>query len=137
MTQFSNDNFEELFKQAAEEYPLKTDNKNWDSLAAQLNKFAIAERTKRRKWQYAAVLLLFLATGAFFILNNSRVGHVSKKQDQGRSSVNKTADHQPKQDNNVSKDISTPEAKSINIRPPHTTDVGSTYTLKHIYHIYN
>src|SRR5258705_13064428 len=73
--QVTDDNFDDLFQRAAEDYPLKTDNGNWDSVDARLNKNAFPQNAKqRRKWLYAALLLLLL-TGAFFIIidysNNS------------------------------------------------------------------
>ena len=33
---YKNDNLEELFQKAAKDYPLKTDNSNWDKVAANL-----------------------------------------------------------------------------------------------------
>lgn len=70
MGQQSNNNMDALFQKAAEEYPLKTDNKNWDAVSTKLHSYQLVSSVKKsRKWQYAALLLLLLA-GSFFMINS-------------------------------------------------------------------
>lgn len=70
MKQQSNNNLDELFQKAAKEYPLKTDNKNWDIVAAKLHTTPVSLVTKKsRKLQYT-VLLLLLFAGSFFMVKN-------------------------------------------------------------------
>jgi hypothetical protein len=76
--QHSNDNLDELFQRAAEDYPLRTDNKNWDLLASQLHKTAPAASKQSRKWQYTALLLLLL-TGGFFLVNKEVIKKPANK----------------------------------------------------------
>lgn len=73
MGQQSNNNFDELFQKAAEDYPLKTDNQNWDIVAAKLRAtpFSLIAKTSK-KWQYALLLLLLFSTaGGLFIYHFS------------------------------------------------------------------
>jgi len=77
--QFSEDNFDELFQRAAEDYPLKTGNGNWDGFSARLNNNGFPRQVKQtRKWQYAALLLLLLAGGFFVIVDYSKRSPNSK-----------------------------------------------------------
>lgn len=70
MEQQSNNRLDELFQKAAEEYPLKTNNKNWDVVAARLHSAAsVVSRKKNNKWLYVA-LLIFLLAGSTFIIHN-------------------------------------------------------------------
>ncbi len=78
MEQQSGNNFDALFQKAAEEYPLKTDNSNWNVVAGKLNTHKTSSLAgKSKKWQYAAMLLLLLAAGGFFYWNNKPVSGVS------------------------------------------------------------
>jgi hypothetical protein len=70
--QFSNDNFDELLKKAADDYPLRTDSGTWMSVSDRLGEIAAAAKTKRnRKWQLASFLLLILLGGGLFVVNNT------------------------------------------------------------------
>lgn len=77
--QYKNDNLENLFREAANDYPLRTDKSNWDSVASRLNNFATndsaavdkAVAAKSNIWKYAAILLLFLGTGALIYFSQS------------------------------------------------------------------
>jgi hypothetical protein len=76
---YKNDNLEELFTEAAKDYPLRTDNSNWDSVASRLNKFPtnapVASNepvvAKSNLWKYAAILLLLLGTAAFIYFSQT------------------------------------------------------------------
>ena len=75
MKQQSDNNLDELFQKAAEEYPLKTNNRNWDIVAAKLQTSrTVLLNRKSRKWQYAFLLLLLLG-GSLFIVDS-----LNKKQ---------------------------------------------------------
>jgi hypothetical protein len=75
MEQQSDNNLDALFQKAAEEYPLKINNRNWDIVAAKLHTSqTIAQTTKSKKWQYATLLLLLLGA-SFFIVDS-----LNKKQ---------------------------------------------------------
>lgn len=69
MEQQSNNDFDALFQRAAGEYPLKTDNKNWDVIANKLAAPSVLSNPKNKKWQYAALILLLLS--CTFLLVNS------------------------------------------------------------------
>ena len=76
MEQQSDNNLDALFQKAAEEYPLKTNNKNWDIVAAKLHTSPTASSTKKsKKWQYAALLLLLFLGGSIVIIDS-----LNKKQ---------------------------------------------------------
>lgn len=124
---YKNDNLNELFQKAAEDYPLRIDIPNWDNVAAKLNTPS-AETVVVRKtaiWKYAAILIMLL-TGAAIIYDaqfdstrtqkniiNTDVTKTSKSkisvQSQSQQSVNNTTSSQ--------KDISlsTVEKPSINL----------------------
>ena len=75
MEQQSDNNLDALFQKAAEEYPLKTNNRNWGIVAAKLHISPNVLSTKKSgKWQYSILLLLLLG-GSFFIVNS-----LNKKQ---------------------------------------------------------
>ncbi len=104
MEQQSNNRLDELFQKAAEEYPLKTNNKNWDIVAAKLHSVpAIAPRKKNNKWLYVALLIVLLGGSIFIVdnLNTKRSNIVAKRQ---------TA--LPKNNNNSDKDIDKPSKNS-------------------------
>ncbi len=61
---YKNDNLEELFKKAADDYPLKTDNPDWDSVAAKLNSSKIVAAKNVKVLKYAAVMFLLLITSS-------------------------------------------------------------------------
>jgi hypothetical protein len=70
MEQRSNNKLDELFQKAAEEYPLKTNNKNWDIVSAKLHSTpASLSNKKNRKWKYSVLMALLLA-GSFFVVKN-------------------------------------------------------------------
>ncbi|HYK44503.1 MAG TPA: hypothetical protein VEV83_05020 [Parafilimonas sp.] len=70
--QFSDDNFDDLVQKAAEEYPLRTDNSNWDVISVRLNTNGFHQKPiQNRKWPYAAVLLLLLGGVLFTIVEYS------------------------------------------------------------------
>ena len=48
MEQQSDNNLDALFQKAAEEYPLKINNKNWDIVAAKLHTSQTVVQTKKR-----------------------------------------------------------------------------------------
>src|SRR5258706_10748912 len=79
--QHSNDNLDELFQRAAEDYPLKIDNKNWDNFASRLHKTAVPAIKQSRKWLYAALLLMLLTGGFFIIIDSSTTKSNSKNPD--------------------------------------------------------
>lgn len=99
MKQQSNNNLDELFQKAAEEYPLKTNNKNWDIVAAKLQ----ASRTvllnrKSRKWQYAFLLLLLLGGSLFIIDNLNKKQAISNTNKQSSLSQKNKSNKKQKED---------------------------------------
>lgn len=59
---YKNDDLERLFRKAAKNYPLKTDNSDWDDLASKLNSSAKDSiRTRNKKIGYAALVVLCAA----------------------------------------------------------------------------
>jgi hypothetical protein len=106
MEQQSDNNLDALFQKAAEEYPLKTNSKNWGIVAAKLHPSPISLQTKKnKKWQYAALLLLLLG-GSFFIVDRlnkkqttgdvNQQNSLSHKKDNSKQQLeNKTAGNQP------------------------------------------
>lgn len=87
--QYKNDNLEDLFREAANDYPLRTDNSNWDSVASRLNNFATSDpvavdksvAAKSNVWKYAAILLLFLGAGALIYFSQYNTDKTSFKAD--------------------------------------------------------
>lgn len=87
--QYKNDNLEDLFREAANDYPLRTDNSNWDSVASRLNNFATSDpvavdksvAAKSNVWKYAAILLLFLGAGALIYFSQNNTDKTSFKAD--------------------------------------------------------
>ena len=75
MQQLSDNNFDGLFKKAAENYPLKTDNKNWDAVASKLHSNLSSSTVKsNKKWKYALLLMLLSGSAIFTykFYNNSK-----------------------------------------------------------------
>ena len=78
-----NDNLEELFQKAGEDYPLKTDNSNWDSVAARLTdsgtKKVVAGKYKFLK--YAAIAIVLLGGSAIlYMFQFNYSGNKAEKQ---------------------------------------------------------
>jgi hypothetical protein len=70
MEQQSDSKLDALFQKAAEEYPLKTNNKNWDIVSAKLHAApASFANRKSRRWKYSVLIVLFLA-GSFFVVKS-------------------------------------------------------------------
>ncbi|MBS1746667.1 MAG: outer membrane beta-barrel protein [Bacteroidetes bacterium] len=86
---YKNDNLEELFKEAANDYPLRTDNSNWESVASHLSNVTTGEgintkepvATKSNVWKYAALLILLLGGGVIIYLSQSGPNKNSIKSD--------------------------------------------------------
>ncbi|MBV9960652.1 MAG: hypothetical protein JO072_00265 [Parafilimonas sp.] len=64
---YKNDNLEELFKNAANDYPLRTDNSNWNSVATKLQDTAVSTNGRNKSLvKYAALLFLLLGGTIFY-----------------------------------------------------------------------
>jgi hypothetical protein len=101
MEQQSDNNLDALFQKAAEEYPLKTNNRNWDIVAAKLHTSPTGFQTKKsKKWQYSVLLLLLLGGSLFIITNlNKRGSAVAVNHQRSTSENNKNESKQQKQNN--------------------------------------
>jgi hypothetical protein len=68
---YKNDNLEELFQNAAGDYPLKTNNSNWNSVASKLN-ITTTGKTSGKKYRFLthSIFILLLLSG-FLILYKS------------------------------------------------------------------
>ncbi len=119
MGQQSDNNLDALFQKAAEEYPLKTNNKNWDIVAAKLHTSSNVVQTKKgRKWQYSVLLFLLLG-GSFFVINSinkKRLITPASKQ----SSLLEKSDNKSKQQT---------EAKKANIQHAASTQNSNLVQL--------
>jgi len=93
--QLSDDNFDGLIQKAAEEYPLRTDNSNWDLISVRLNTNGFHQKPKQnRKWQYAALLLLLLGGVLFTIVEYSGKSSTANQDAASQKAANqKAADH--------------------------------------------
>lgn len=82
MEQQSNNRLDELFQKAAEEYPLKTNNRNWDVVAVKLYATPGTARKKNNKWLYGALLILLLGASFFIVdsLNKKQADSSTKSQ---------------------------------------------------------
>ena len=60
------DHLNKLFQKAARDYPLKTDNSNWDDVAAKLENAAKSEAVRKKRWRYPVIILLF-AVGSMIV----------------------------------------------------------------------
>lgn len=118
MEQQSDNNLDALFQKAAEEYPLKTNNRNWDIVAAKLHISPTGLRTKKsKKWQYSVLLLLLLGA-SFLLINNlyKKDSVVAVNHQSSSSENNKNKSKQQKQNNNSnqpSASISTNKNKDL------------------------
>src|SRR6478609_1675288 len=75
---YKNDNLEELFKNAAEDYPLKTNNSNWDSVASKLN--IAASKPKQKNYRFLAYTIF-----ALLLLGGSLISYKSRFESQSVS----------------------------------------------------
>jgi hypothetical protein len=98
MEQQSDNNLDALFQKAAQEYPLKTNNRNWDIVAAKLHTSSTVIQTKKsKKWQYATLLLLLLG-GSFFIVDSlNKKQAISYSEQSSLSQKNKSSNKQRKE----------------------------------------
>ncbi|HEY2726706.1 MAG TPA: outer membrane beta-barrel protein, partial [Parafilimonas sp.] len=65
---YKNDNLEELFQNAAEDYPLKTSNSNWNSVAAKLENTTTGKRSgKNYRFLTYTIFALFLLGGSLVL----------------------------------------------------------------------
>ncbi|MEP6467013.1 MAG: hypothetical protein ABJB05_11945 [Parafilimonas sp.] len=60
---YKNDNLEELFQNAAEDYPLNTNNSNWDSVSSKLNNIITKTSRKNLSVFYFVIFSLLLLGG--------------------------------------------------------------------------
>src|ERR1044072_6913353 len=106
MEQQSDNNLDELFQKAAEEYPLKTNNKNWDIVAAKLHPSpASLQTSKSKKWQYSALLFLLLR-GSFFLVNSLDIKNITHGVSQQKSLTQKKDKSKQQIENKASKNQS-------------------------------
>ncbi len=86
MEQQSGNNFDTLFQRAAEDYPLKTDNCNWEIVATKLHSVGIIAlpASKNRRWQYVAIILLLLLASSYIYFTNRPT--ISTEQSAGNQS---------------------------------------------------
>jgi len=94
---YKNDNLEELFKKAADDYPLITNSSKWNSVANKLN-IPITENTaakKSNKWKYAVILICFLTGGGLlyttYFKSTNNINHSTKAQANNKSQKNLNA----------------------------------------------
>lgn len=117
MEQQPNKDFDELFQKAAKEYPLKTDNKNWGAVSSKLNTLPSVLDNKKRKWQYA-VLLLLLLSATFILVNrlNKSINLFGKQANQQPMQRDSSVSSQ---NNSSSKTIPTFSNNNSNSEIPH------------------
>src|SRR5438045_9800994 len=85
---YKNDNPDELFQRAAKDYPLKTDNSDWERLAAKLNSPVSKTAVKGKTWKYALIVLL-LAGGSILLykLQNNSINIKQQSQSSQQNSI--------------------------------------------------
>lgn len=97
MGQQSSNKLDALFQKAAEEYPLKTNNKNWDVVSARLHITpASLSNKKNRKWKYSVLIALLLA-GSFFAVKNIHKQSADALGDQTTSHLNSEKNNSQKE----------------------------------------
>ena len=86
---YKNDNLEELFQNAANDYPLRTDNSNWDSVSAKLQPSVTNVATGKNTGllKYAA-LLFFLLGGSLLYFKFKPADISSDRKKENTTAVN-------------------------------------------------
>ena len=85
MQQSLNDDMDELFRKAAEDYPLKTDGADWDKIAQQLEQPGDAATVppapvrRRPKWLLLLLPLLFVGVLGYWLLNSKKTTDTAGK----------------------------------------------------------
>ena len=78
---YINDNLEELFKNAAEDYPLKTNNSDWNSVASKINITALNPKEKNNRFlAYTIFALLLLGGSLIFYKSRFESQSLSNKE---------------------------------------------------------
>jgi hypothetical protein len=79
-------NMDELFRRAADNYPLKTSESSWENIAPQLMSIPVIQdtthkknKTKKQKGLSLLMLLFLLLGGGFFIVYNGNKSEVTEK----------------------------------------------------------
>ena len=97
-------NIDELFRKAAENYPVKPGEDNWDHIVSKISgNTTIAETTNRNQYKkYLTIMVLFLLVmflGFYFLIPGSKQGTVSVDERQQNNSVqNKISDTKTESD---------------------------------------
>lgn len=90
--QFVNDDMDELFRKAAENYPLKTDNADWDKVLQGLQKEEDPDEPGNKKTDYRKFLWLLLLLPLAFVCNRYMGNNKDAKH---KETVNKVAPTTP------------------------------------------
>ena len=121
--QFIDDDIDQLFRRAAEDYPLKTNTSDWNKV---LNALQDKEQPKKKdKWRF---FLLLLSAGLFWSIN-TYVGYIQNNPDQTiltkTNSISESKDQNTKETNNYLTTTNT-----SNQLPAEKKDLNKTTTIK-------
>src|SRR5215217_6482334 len=73
--QHINDDMDELFRRAADDYPLKTDNANWDVVAKKLLvEQPVSNKSSKNNYKYLLLLLLLIPLGLLYNYVSNKSG---------------------------------------------------------------
>lgn len=73
-----NENMDELFRKAAEDYPLRLEPQDWDKVAATYGKAPVASKfTFKKRYLVSLLLLLTAGTAGFFVYNKNKDGIIA------------------------------------------------------------
>lgn len=100
---YKNDNLEELFQKAANDYPLRTDSSNWNNVAAKLNIPAAEDVTPKKSsaWKYAAIIILLLGCAILLYTTQFNSDKTQQKVQADKTTASGKNNSNKKQDQSV------------------------------------
>ena len=127
---YSNDDLDNLSKKAAEDYPLKTDNSNWDDVAARLNKSSESLSSKSIKiLKYTMIILL---AGGSLILYKHQTASDFEQNERKKNNKKVIAGSTQKKSPSSSADIIKPAINS-QLTNPVQFDIEKSNSSRSVY----
>ena len=109
---YKSDDFQDLFQKAGSDYPLRTDNSDWDNVAAKLNAAANEPKaTNTRFLKYAFIFLLLLSGSVVFYKVQFYTDKMASKEQGAKQHINSNAVAGKATELNINKNLA---SKDIN-----------------------
>lgn len=128
---YTNDDLNNLFKKAGKNYPLKTDNSNWDDVAAKLNKSGSESFASKsiKVLKYAMVILLAGGSLIFYRFRSAS----DFDQNERKKNNNKTVANDTRKDSPFYSNTTKPSMANVQFTNPVQSDVEKGKSGQSVY----